>query len=66
VQNLRQLSDIHRDARTTPRHACDGAGRKSRCCLGAVAAAANAGPRGLSRSSMHFLRKALRASPCSR
>jgi hypothetical protein len=36
-------------------------------CLGAVLTAlSGAGPRGSSRSSMHLLRKASRASPCSR
>ena len=38
----------------------------SRYCLGAVTAPAGAGPRGSSRSSMHFLRKASRPSACSR
>jgi len=40
--------------------------RFSRYCLGAVTARAGAGPRGSSRSSMHFLRKASRPSACSR
>src|SRR5215813_5905475 len=35
-------------------------------CLGAVTAPAGVRPRGSSRSSMHFLRKTSRASPCSR